>query len=194
MDNDKDIQQSKEAPAPAPKPRPVAAPPSDDMQLSENFKLGEFYVSDTYPALAKAIERTPEDAATLKELCVKIIQPIRDQLKKGIHINRGKASKELNDLVGGQETSQHLFAEAADLGVVNQDAWAVYQFVRFDSDIQKALGQCIIYINANNTVAHFVHVSLKTKRYGKGPMMLVKVDGDEKYYRYGVDRIPGIHY
>lgn len=39
------------------------------MQLSKNFVLDEFYVSDSFPELAKNIERTEDDKQKLLLVC-----------------------------------------------------------------------------------------------------------------------------
>ena len=85
------------------------------MKLTNNFHLDEFINSDT--AKAKKIENIPtaEHIENIKALTERVLQPIRDELKKPIKINSGFRSKELNDAIKGAATSQHMNGEAADI-------------------------------------------------------------------------------
>lgn len=83
--------------------------------LSKSFTLEEFIHSNT--AVRRGIANTPLDwhIANMRALCVNVLQPLRDFLDEPIHISSGFRSKELNDIVGGSETSQHSIGEAADI-------------------------------------------------------------------------------
>ena len=85
------------------------------MILTTNFTLKEFTDSET--AAKKKINNTPteEHVANLKALCEKVLQPVRDILKKPIKINSGFRSKDLNEAIKGAASSQHMYGEAADI-------------------------------------------------------------------------------
>ena len=53
----------------------------------------------------------------LKFLIENLLDPVREYLKKPVYINSGFRSKELNEKVGGSETSNHNFGYAADCEV-----------------------------------------------------------------------------
>lgn len=89
------------------------------MQISNNFKLGEFTYSPT--AIANGIDNTPRQYAidNIKTLVIELLQPLRDKYGQVMSINSGFRCSELNTKVGGVLTSQHLEGKAADVRVVN---------------------------------------------------------------------------
>lgn len=121
----------------------------DDRQLSPNFKLSEFLVSQT--AARRGIQNVPNDAeiANLKQLCLNVLEPVRTTLgDKPIFISSGFRCPALNEAVGGAPNSDHQFGQAADItcsgfGSV-RDIWTLlrakadlpfYQLIReFDQD------------------------------------------------------------
>lgn len=112
-------------------PSPVAAPApapglvvSSDMVLSEHFKLKEFITSET--AVRKRIDNTPSPLHTqnLKNVCEKILEPVRKNFGKPVRINSGYRGPALNTAVGGSSKSQHCNGEAVDFeidGLANPD-------------------------------------------------------------------------
>jgi len=83
-------------------------------QISNNFKMAEFGVSAT--ASAKGISNViPEYVKpAIRSLVLDLLQPICDATGWHDLINSGYRSPEVNKLVGGVPTSQHLKGEAAD--------------------------------------------------------------------------------
>ena len=114
-------------PAPAAKPVAAAAAPAlatpaagkvnADMQLSEHFNLKEFTKSET--AIRKRIDNTPnaEHAQNLKNVCEKILEPVRRHFGKPVRINSGYRGPALNAAVGGSSKSQHCNGEAIDFEI-----------------------------------------------------------------------------
>lgn len=87
-------------------------------KLSANFTLGEMVASATAerdPVLLAA-QRNPSDGVllALRHLCSGTLQKIRESLNYPIHITSGYRSPALNQRVGGSNTSQHVFGQAAD--------------------------------------------------------------------------------
>ena len=91
------------------------------MKLSDNFTLEELIYSST--AEAKGINNKPnqDEIENLKNLCVNVLQPIRDKYGKAIYINSGYRCPILNRAVGGVPTSQHQSGMAADISVHDYD-------------------------------------------------------------------------
>lgn len=85
------------------------------MNLTKNFTLEEMLRSST--ADKKGIDNTPskEVKANLRELCEKVLQPIRDAWGAPLIVTSGYRCPELNKAVGGSSTSQHKFGSAADI-------------------------------------------------------------------------------
>jgi len=84
------------------------------MQLSANFSLYEFLVSQT--ATRHNIDMTPSEEikANIQRLVDEIMQPLRDDLGAALLISSGYRPEDLNSLIGGSKTSAHRFGCAAD--------------------------------------------------------------------------------
>ena len=94
------------------------------MKLTENFSLHEMIKSET--ALRQGLDNTPTEEVThnLRTLCQEILQPVREYYKKGVKVNSGYRSPNVNAAVGGSRTSDHCRGQAADIeipGVANYD-------------------------------------------------------------------------
>lgn len=117
--------------------------------MTKNFKLEEFTRSNT--ADANGIKNVPnaDQKKAIENLCIKLLQPLREKYGKSMPINSGFRNDVLNKLVGGAETSQHKKGEAADIGC-NKPA----ELVRCLMDECLDFDQCIQY-------PKFVHLSYK---------------------------------
>ena len=127
-------------------------------KLSEHFSLGEFVRSST--AQRMSIDNTPdaEVIENLRNLCTKVLEPLREHLGQPVVITSGFRSKRLNETVGGVKNSQHLRGEAADLMVEGEKQardWIrwMMDFLEFDQLILEKKGKKV-----------WVHVSLKRNR------------------------------
>lgn len=83
-------------------------------QISNNFSMAEF--SESAKAKAEGIANTiAEDVKpAIRALVLNLLQPICDITGWRCRINSGYRSPEVNSLVGGVSTSQHVKGEAAD--------------------------------------------------------------------------------
>lgn len=86
-----------------------------EMKLTEHFSLSEFERSST--AIANGIDNTVPQRLIppLRNLCEKVLEPLRQQFCEPVTISSGYRCPELNRLVGGARNSQHLTGEAADI-------------------------------------------------------------------------------
>jgi uncharacterized protein YcbK (DUF882 family) len=85
--------------------------------ISKNFSYSEFSKSDTAKRLHinnEIIDWEVRD--NIKALVDNLLQPLRDAWGQPLFINSGYRCKELNEKVGGVETSQHRKGQAADVG------------------------------------------------------------------------------
>jgi putative chitinase len=124
---------------------PVAAPVATavssgkvnpEMQLSEHFNLKEFTKSET--AIRKRIDNTPnaQHAQNLKNVCEKILEPVRNHFGKPVRINSGYRGSALNAAVGGSGKSQHCNGEAVDFeidGLPNGYTLLIHQQVQTEN-------------------------------------------------------------
>lgn len=95
------------------------------MQLSPNFTLAELIIS------GHDVDNTPnaDQIKKLTILCNKILEPVRAFFDSPVIITSGFRSGQLNKLVGGQPTSQHTKAEAADFHVKGVANAEVYKYI-----------------------------------------------------------------
>lgn len=77
--------------------------------------MGELCASTT--ADAHNIKNTPplQEAGNLKALAENVLDPLREWYGKPIYVNSGYRSPQLNRIVSGAPTSQHMKGEAADI-------------------------------------------------------------------------------
>jgi putative chitinase len=169
---------------PAAKPAAAPAAPigkiSPDMQLSEHFNLKEFTKSET--AIRKRIDNTPNaaHAENLKNVCEKILEPVRNHFGKPVRINSGYRGPALNAAVGGSGKSQHCNGEAVDFeidGLPNPDlAKWVAENCEFDQIILE------FYDPKEGPNSGWVHASIKRDGSNrKQKMTAVTINGKTVY-------------
>lgn len=81
----------------------------------KHFTIGELCASST--ADARGIKNTPmlQETGNLLALADNVLDPLREWYGKPIYVNSGYRCPQLNRMVGGKPTSQHLKGEAADI-------------------------------------------------------------------------------
>lgn len=102
-----------------------------NFSLSPNFNFAEFVVSREFQDVADKVQPTPKQINSIYLLANFALQPLREMFGQVI-ITSGLRSPELNMLVGGVDTSQHLTGEAADFSVSSADLSIVYDFILHD--------------------------------------------------------------
>ena len=128
--------------------------------ISKNFSYSEFEHSKT--AIDKGIDNTiPNETVkkAIKALVDNVLQPLRDALEATTIIDSGYRSKELNELVGGVETSQHRKGEAGD---TRSPFYTSLEVARKAVELKLPYDQLILY----PTFVHFSH-KLKGKQRGQ---------------------------
>ena len=99
-------------------------------QISENFALEEFLVSQT--AARHGIDMTPSDEvrSNIERLVRDFMQPIRDALRLPIVITSGYRPKKLNKLIKGSKRSAHKDGRAADFRVLHMKTPITAEFIK----------------------------------------------------------------
>jgi putative chitinase len=168
------------APVSAAAPAAPAGKVNPEMQLSEHFNLKEFTKSET--ATRKRIDNTPNaaHAENLKNVCEKILEPVRRHFGKPVRINSGYRGPALNAAVGGSSKSQHCNGEAVDFeidGLPNPDlAKWVAENCEFDQIILE------FYDPKEGPNSGWVHASIKRDGNNrKQKMTAVTVNGKTVY-------------
>ena len=131
------------------------------MRLSKNFTYEELTRSATAERRGlrnrpKTKEEEKKVIENLRNLCLEVLQPLRDYVGAPVHINSGYRCKALNLAVGGVKNSQHSRGEAADIRIASPKQgreWAAWieDNCRFD--------QMLLERNKNGGV--WLHVSCK---------------------------------
>ena len=123
------------------------------------FTLDELTKSKT--AEQNGIDNTPseEEKDNLTALVLKILDPLREAYGHPITVNSAYRSKELNKLVGGASSSQHLQGQAADLTTGTKEGnKAIFYLL-------KSMNNYDQLINENDY--SWVHVSYKRIGYNR---------------------------
>lgn len=133
----------------------------NDIQLSKHFKLSEFTKSST--ASARKIDNTPSlDAiSNLQQLCIHVLEPLREYFNCPIIIGSGYRSPALNKAVGGVANSQHMTGEAADIHIPDEATgkrWFVWLVDNLKFD------QLIWEKSTPSSTHHWIHVSFSKNR------------------------------
>jgi hypothetical protein len=148
------------------------------MNLTKNFTLSELTKSET--ALRRGLnnEPTQEIISALQLLAVNVLQPVRDHYAKGVKVNSGYRSPEVNAAVGGSRTSDHCKGQAADIeipGVANAElAEYIKERLQFTQLILEFYTQGV-------PDSGWVHVSYDPSNLKKQVMTAVRRDGKTVY-------------
>jgi hypothetical protein len=148
------------------------------MNLTKNFTLSELTKSET--ALRKGLNNEPnqEIISALQLLAVTVLQPVRDHYGKGVKVNSGYRSPEVNASVGGSKTSDHCKGQAADIeipGVANAElAEYIKERLQFTQLILE-------FYTPGVPDSGWVHVSYDPANLKKQVMTAVRRDGKTVY-------------
>ena len=126
------------------------------MKLTKHFTLEEFTRSST--AKARGIDNTvPEKLIpALRNLCETVLEPLREQAKEPVEISSGYRCPELNRVVGGKNTSQHMKGEACDIYVEDVKKLRKWFAILMDGDFDQ-----LIFERNRRTGHCWIHVSCK---------------------------------
>ena len=131
-------------------------------KLTEHFSLEELYRSDTATVMKINNKPNAQETAHLKELCEKILEPLRVGIGFPIIVNSGYRGPKLNAAIpGSSKTSAHQYGYAADIvcpSYGNAKEFCKY-VVKFLNDNKIAFDQVIYEYDS------WVHIGV---RNGKG--------------------------
>jgi hypothetical protein len=147
-------------------------------QLTANFSLHELTKSET--ALRMGFDNTPgeEEIESLRLLCEKVLQPVRDHYDKGVKVNSAYRSPESNAAVGGSKTSDHCKGQAADIeipGVANAD---LAQWIMDNLEYTQLI---LEFYTPGIPDSGWVHVSYNPDNLKKQELTATKVAGKTTY-------------
>ncbi len=131
------------------------------MQLSPHFSLAEFTRSDTATRLK--IRNVPDEAqiASLRTLCVQVLEPLRAHFGRPVRITSGFRSPQLCVAIGSASTSQHARGEAGDFEVPGVDNFTVASFIRDNLPFDQLILENYVRGDPNSG---WIHASYRTGR------------------------------
>jgi zinc D-Ala-D-Ala carboxypeptidase len=148
------------------------------MNLTTNFTLNELTQSET--ALRKGLDNAPTQdvISALQTLAVNVLQPVREHYGRGVKVNSGYRSPEVNASVGGSKTSDHCKGQAADIeipGVANAELAA---YIRDELQFTQLI---LEFYTPGVPDSGWVHVSYDPANLKKQVMTATKRDGKTVY-------------
>lgn len=123
----------------------------DEKRLTEHFRMDEFVYSAMAVELGLNNALPSEVIPAIRNLMVRLLEPLHIYHRQPMYIMSGYRSEELNRLVGGAPSSQHMKGEAVDIYTVDRNRLLedlVASRLNFD--------QAILYRTKG-----FIHLSLK---------------------------------
>ena len=144
------------------------------MKLSKNLSLAETIRSAT--AMRHGIENnpTPEHIVNLMSIAENIFQPVRDYLGRALFVSSGYRSAELNSLINGSKTSQHLVGSALDLDN-GDDNYTVFHYIKDNLDFDQLIWEF-------GAEPKWLHVSYVSEKENRKRVLVTKRRG--KYYTW----------
>lgn len=149
--------------------------------LSRNFSLFELTYSPT--AEARKIYNLPDEAGIerLRQLCVHILQPVRDHFNKPVRVNSGFRSLALNIAIKGVKTSQHMKCEAADYEINGLSNRALAKWVAENLEYDQVILE--FHNNPQDPNSGWVHTSYVAYRKNRRQKLTINGRGA----RNGID-------
>jgi zinc D-Ala-D-Ala carboxypeptidase len=143
------------------------------VNLSRHFTYEELVYSETAVRRGIANIPDPEHLINLKLLCEKVLEPVRFLLgDRRILVSSGFRCPEVNSIIGGSRTSQHMIGQAVDFSVdgiaVPDVVWTV-----LESDIP--------FDQVINEFGHWIHISHHNKPRRQGLVALKDENGATEY-------------
>ncbi|MCQ2298954.1 MAG: D-Ala-D-Ala carboxypeptidase family metallohydrolase [Bacteroidales bacterium] len=147
--------------------------------MTKNFTIEEFLHSATAYKLHISNNPDLEQMASLQELAIHLLQPLRDRYGKPITITSGFRSVALNAALGGAPNSQHTKGQAADIiADGGRDNALLFKLIAehlsFDQLIFEERLRNIPTPDGQHTLARttWVHVSYIHRGYNRHQMLL----------------------
>ena len=153
----------------------------ENLSLSRNFNLSELLKSPTADrwGFKEQYEPPMHVVDNLRNLCIHVLQPIRDFLEKPIRVTSGYRCPRVNAKVGGAskkvdgkviQTSQHVRGEAADIEIWINGVESNGEIVRAVKHLLQnknfTFDQCILEYGTLNNPS-WIHLSYSKERNRK---------------------------
>lgn len=148
------------------------------MQLTQNFSLHEMIKSEA--AVRHGLDNTPPPhmVENLRQLCIHVLQPIRDYYQRGIKVNSGYRSSAVNVAVGGSKTSDHCYGYAADIEIPGVPNYDVAYWIQFNVPFRQLI---LEFYTPGVPDSGWVHVSYNPQDLKRQVLTATKVNGRTVY-------------
>jgi hypothetical protein len=148
------------------------------MNLTKNFTLSEMTKSET--ALRHDMDNTPDQTviSNLQALAIHVLQPVRDHYGKGVKVNSGYRSPDVNARVGGSRTSDHTRGMAADIEIPGVPNAELAEWIRGNLPFTQLI---LEFYTRGVPDSGWVHVSYDPANLKKQALTAVKQDGKTVY-------------
>ena len=148
------------------------------MNLTKNFTLSEMTKSET--ALRYDMDNSPpqEITSNLQALAVHVLQPVRDHFARGVKVNSGYRSPDVNAKVGGSRTSDHCRGMAADIEIPGVPNAELAEWIRSNLLFTQVI---LEFYTQGVPDSGWVHVSYDHEDLKKQALTAVKEDGKTVY-------------
>lgn len=147
---------------------------TQDIQLSEHFKLSEMTISGT--AIRRGIDNSAgaEHIEALRHLCRDVLEPLRRRFGV-IHISSGYRCQQLNAAVGGVKNSQHMRGEAVDIHMSSVEQ--AHRWTDYAMEQQLPFDQMLIERRLSNGCCwlHISHIHQPGRRQNRQQVLQLDV-------------------
>jgi len=123
--------------------------------MSRFFTLAEMTRSDAATRANIPNKPDPTQEANLQALCTSILDPLREAIGVPIKVTSGYRSPDLNALIHGAKSSQHLEGKAADIQAPGKSVLELFQTVirlglPFDQVIYEAQSPTVVWVHVSH--------------------------------------------
>ena len=155
------------------------------LNVSQHITYAEAVRSDTAKRAGLNNWFTTEQLDRMKLLAEKVYEPLVEHFKQPIYISSFFRSKEVNKLIGGSTSSQHLANNGAamdldadnNVGVNNQQ---VFDYIKDNLDYDQLI---LEDIKPDGSIG-WIHVSYKEKDNRKQVLKMILKKGKKTYTKY----------
>jgi hypothetical protein len=130
--------------------------------LTKNFSLDEFLVSDTADRLGITNTAAPDIRQRIAEVTAPFMQKVRDKVGRSITIHSGYRNPAVNKAVGGVKNSAHTDGYGADITAAGHSAFVLAKIIAGDPCLMADVDQLILESGRG-----VVHVSVDVRRRGQ---------------------------
>jgi zinc D-Ala-D-Ala carboxypeptidase len=144
------------------------------VNLSQHFSLADMTFSQEAARRGWSNNPSYVQAEALKNLCVHILEPLRDYTGLPISVDSGFRNDKVNEIVGGDPISQHLRGEASDMRINGMAVSIVIATIR---KLKLPFDQLI------DEFGRWTHVSHCADRKNRGEVLTARIENGKKVYR-----------